>query len=366
LQNQSKYLQISTPGRICLFGEHQDYLNLPVIPCAISLRISLEGKRRTDSNVRLDLHDINSTDTFSLDGSLTYVAARDYFRSALNVMRREGYSFSKGFDCEVRGKIPINAGTSSSSALVVTWINFLARMSDQNVELQSDEIARLAHRAEVLEFNEPGGMMDQYSTAMGGALFIEFYPKLTVQRLPIKLSSFVLGDSGEPKDTKFILSHVKNQVVTISKRIALQHRKFSLQNVSSENLEWYLNNLDEEQANLIRGTIHNRDTTREALKLFLQPKFDERKFGDLLNYHQSILRDVLKISTPKINQLLDAALNEGAYGGKINGSGGGGCMFVYAPENIANIVEAINRAGGKAYIVHVDEGTKVETSETIG
>ena len=34
-------MEISTPGRICLFGEHQDYLGLPVIPMAISLSFGI-------------------------------------------------------------------------------------------------------------------------------------------------------------------------------------------------------------------------------------------------------------------------------------------------------------------------------------
>ena len=356
-------LKVSAPGRICLFGEHQDYLNLPVIPCAISLRISIEGKHRNDSVVHLDLPDINSEDEFATDNTLPYVAERDYFRSAMNVLCRAGFTFSNGFDCRIQGQIPINAGTSSSSALVVAWVNFLARMSDQSRELSSEEIARFAHKAEVIEFGEPGGMMDQYCTSFGGALFIEFHPKLTVQRLPVHLKSFVLGDSGEPKDTKFILSRVKNRILDIARLISRNYRGFFLHSISLENIDWYLNHLDREQSALLLGTIHNRDITREALKLFLQPQFDEQKFGELLNEHQIILRDILKISTQKINRMLDAALNEGAYGGKINGSGGGGCMFVYAPENIENVVEAINRAGGRGYIVHVDGGTKVETSE---
>ncbi len=33
--------QISALGRICLFGEHQDYLGLPVIPIDISKRLKL-------------------------------------------------------------------------------------------------------------------------------------------------------------------------------------------------------------------------------------------------------------------------------------------------------------------------------------
>ncbi|MDC0235199.1 galactokinase family protein, partial [Candidatus Marinimicrobia bacterium] len=41
-----KHLEISTPGRICLFGEHQDYLGLPVIAMAISLRGKIKGQKR--------------------------------------------------------------------------------------------------------------------------------------------------------------------------------------------------------------------------------------------------------------------------------------------------------------------------------
>ena len=71
----------------------------------------------------------------------------------------------------------------------------------------------------------------------------------------------------------------------------------------------------------------------------------------------------MKVSTPKIDKMLDAALRADALGGKINGSGGGGCMFAYAPERADRVAEAINRAGGKAYIVGVDVGTRVDTGK---
>jgi galactokinase len=117
MQTNSDAISVSTPGRICLFGEHQDYLGLPVIPCAISLRITMEAGRRKDREIRIDLPDIGSREEFSLAGPLPYSRERDYFRSAVNVLRREGLTFARGLDCSVRGSIPINAGTSSSSAL---------------------------------------------------------------------------------------------------------------------------------------------------------------------------------------------------------------------------------------------------------
>ena len=69
---------------------------------------------------------------------------------------------------------------------------------------------------------------------------------------------------------------------------------------------------------------------------------------------------MLKVSTPKIDSMLDAALDARALAGKINGSGGGGCMFAYAPNEPEEVAAAIESVGGKAYIILPDEGTMVD------
>jgi galactokinase len=362
----SNALCISTPGRICLFGEHQDYLGLPVIPSAISLRVSIEGDLRNDREIILHLPDIGSEERFSLDGALAYRAERDYLRSALNIIRREGYTFSRGMECTVRGTIPINSGTSSSSALIVGWINFLARMSDQRRTLTARELAVLAHRAEVVEFGEPGGMMDHYSTAYGGILAIDFEPAVRVETLPARLGTFVLGDSHEPKDTKGILARVKQGILNIARKLLQRDRAFSLHTVSPTDVDSPSYPLSLEERTLLAGTVQNRELTREARLLLSASSVDHRQLGILLSRHQDVLRDVLKISTPKIDRMLDAAVKAGAYGGKINGSGGGGCMFVYAPDNPDAVAEAIEREDGTAYVVYSDEGTRIEPAGGVG
>ena len=50
----------------------------------------------------------------------------------------------------------------------------------------------------------------------------------------------------------------------------------------------------------------------------------------------------------------------GAYGGKITGSGGGGCMFVYAKENKKEIMDSIKKEGGVAYLVNQSDGVKID------
>ena len=73
----SASVSVSTPGRICLFGEHQDYLGLPVVPCAISLRIRIDARPREDRTVRIAMPDIGATEEFPLGGPLAYVRERD-------------------------------------------------------------------------------------------------------------------------------------------------------------------------------------------------------------------------------------------------------------------------------------------------
>jgi galactokinase len=353
----SQKLAISTPGRVCLFGEHQDYLHLPVIAAAISRRIRVEGTRRADNKVNIDLPDIRGWESFDIGDPIPYVRERDYFRSAINVLQRKGFRFPYGFECVVRGDIPINAGTSSSSALLVGWTNFLARMSEPSRVFSPEELAQYAYEAEVLEFTEPGGMMDHYSTAVGNLIWLESFPTVRISRFSAELKPFVLGNSHQPKDTKFILANVKNRVLEIVRNLKTAHSEFSLQTITSEGLEAYRRELDEGQFRLLQGTVANRDITFEAKKTLETAPLDHRRLGHLLNAHHVLLRDVQKISTPKIDRMIEAALNAGAYGAKINGSGGGGCMFAYAPENPEAVAEAVCRVS-EASVVTVDAGSR--------
>lgn len=95
MKNEINELKVSTPGRICLFGEHQDYLNLPIIAAAISLRISMVGHGRDDSKAIIHLPDLKSVESFSLSSPIVYDKQRDYLKSVANVLKRKGFKFSK-------------------------------------------------------------------------------------------------------------------------------------------------------------------------------------------------------------------------------------------------------------------------------
>jgi len=349
-------LEISTPGRICLFGEHQDYLGLPIIAMAISLRSYIKGEKVENQQVTIHKPDLNDSESFSLD-NLDYDCQRDYYKSGIKICLNEGLSFSHGFNCEVSSNIPFQAGTSSSSAIMVSWVHFLSRMADEPADWDLNKIAEVSYKAETLEFEEPGGMMDQYTTSLGDFIYLESNSGILVDKINPELGTFVLGDSLQPKDTIGILSRCKDSRLEIIKKLEFRNPGIDFQ---SCNADHDLTNLDEDEKELYFGTIRNKEILNQALVELKKDKIDHGMIGRLLNDHQSVLRDILRISTDKVDNMINAALNAGAYGGKINGSGGGGCMFAYAPENPERVAEAIEDAGGKSYIICSDQGTRIE------
>ena len=283
-------MEVSSPGRICLFGEHQDYLGLPVIAASISLRVTIEGQPREDMTVTVDLPDINGEETFSMEGDLTYTKEADYFKSGINTLRKDGFTFSNGCDCVVTGNIPVQAGTSSSSAMVVSWINFLSAMSDQAEELEPRVLADLAYRAEVQEFDEAGGMMDHYTSAVGGVVYIAPEPEMVVEKLLCRLGSFVLGDSLEKKDTQAVLSRSKERVIDLVSKIQSENRDFSLHEANFHEVA-EIENISEEDLTSLLSTSKFDDpdlcirTGREQrISNFLlwQLAYTELYFPDLL------------------------------------------------------------------------------------
>jgi galactokinase len=353
-------VSVSAPGRICLCGEHQDYFGLPVVPAAIDLRITITGERRGDNLFNIQLPDIGAGDEFAIDREAPYILERDYLRSAFNVLRRDGLRFESGYDCVVRGNIPINSGTSSSSALCVAWVKFLLCIAQDERMDGPEEIAYLAYLAEVEEFGEPGGMMDHNASAIGGAIYVEFSPEFRITRLPARFGAFVLGDSLQEKDTVKTLTRIKRGTSSAVEKIKGRKSDFSLGSTSLEEIRPLLGELPDDERWLLEGAMATRDITKDAIRLFLSDEMDDERLGDLFNAQQEVLRGKLNISTPRIDMMHEAAMKAGALGGKINGSGEGGCMFAYAPSSAEQVAEAIEKAGGKPYVIKIDEGVRRE------
>lgn len=344
------------PGRICLFGEHQDFLGLAVIACPIDLYITVEGTPRPDNKICISMPDIGQSDEFAANGQVPYRFDLDFLRAATNVVSRSGVKIDSGYDCTITGNIPINAGTSSSSALVVAWVQFLLSSYNGGPVRDPETVAHLAYEAEVPEFNAPGGMMDHYTSALGGLVYIDCREPISVERLPAKLDGLVLGNTGVHKDNNRILAESRSATRAGLEILAERIVDFDLRSTPFEQVEPHLSDMDPEIARRVRGNFVNRDLCQQANALLSAEQFDPAQLGRMLYEHQVQLRDGIGVSHEKLDTLIDAAMEAGALGGKLNGSGGGGCMFAYAPGRQQQVAEAIRAADGEPYIVSVSDG----------
>lgn len=313
---------VSAPGRVCLFGEHQDYLGMPSIVMAINLRCRIRIEERDDrlvvwsspklGNKYSGKYDLDSLETSTVDG------VQDHKLASMILARERGELPEKGWNAIIDSDIPVRAGCSSSSALIVAWIAAMQKLSG-NITSKI-ELANQAFEAEVSYFNAPGGNMDQIVCAVGGSLRVDPNEMDGFIELDVNGFDFVLGNSNAPKDTMGILSRCKYDRLEILEKNG---------GVWDEIDQSSLNLVDQ---TLVSGTIRNRDIERIAAEKLKSGNIGS-KLGSLMSEHHNILRDVLQISTPKIEKMVDASLKAGSKGAKISGSGGGGCMIAMITNN---------------------------------
>lgn len=357
-------VEVSAPGRLCLFGEHQDFLGLSVIATAIDLSINITARPRTDTRFTICMPDLAGSgqddfDEFDACEVLPYRHKRDYLHSATNVLKREGLDVERGYDCEIHGTIPMNAGTSSSSAFTVAWVTFLLNTQNGHMAKRPEDIAQFGYLAEVKEFKEPGGMMDHYTSAVGNLLYIDCKEPITVTPLAARLEGFVLGDTGVPKNTTETLGESRAATNAGVRFLTERLPGFDLKTTPMAEAEPFFSEMDPNIARRVRANFINRDLCQEARQMLSSATVDEKRLGAMLYEHQAQLRDGIGVSHPMLDKLVDASMEAGALGGKLNGSGCGGAMFAYAPGRQEQVAEAINCAGGVAYVVNVRDGVSV-------
>tara|TARA_R110002073_G_scaffold40547_5_gene114937 strand:+ start:27478 stop:28578 length:1101 start_codon:yes stop_codon:yes gene_type:complete len=349
------------PGRTCLFGDHQDYLGLPIIACAISRNIKLTAIENELSVFNINKPDINITRVIPIDVYFDVIEKGDHLLYALKVLKRYGCIPNKGYDVEFVGNLPINAGTSSSSALVVSWVYFLIEAFGIDLKVTPELISQIAYEAEVLEQGSPGGKMDQYSIGLGNILYLETGDHFYFESIDIPLKGLIIGESGIPKETLGLLKELKDKTWLAINGVKNQIKDFDIKKATETDLNNYLIHLPDHLHPYLSAAILNHEITKKALVEFKKQSPNIELIGTFMNAHHQVLKELLKITVPKIDRMIEAAITAGAYGAKIVGSGGGGSIVVLAPENKEqHIIDEIKKAGAKdAYLVSVDPGARI-------
>src|SRR5256886_5403325 len=179
---------VRAPGRVNLIGEHIDYCGLPVFPMALRQSLRFAFHPRSDREARLVNRDPRFAPcAFAVNGSIPPAPAGDwgnYARAAAQAVAQR-FPDLRGVDALVESDLPIAAGLSSSSALIVAMA--LAIMHANGVTVASLELMELLGRGERY-VGTAGGGMDQaiiLGAQAGCASRIDFHPlRLTSPAVP--------------------------------------------------------------------------------------------------------------------------------------------------------------------------------------
>ncbi|NPE06961.1 MAG: hypothetical protein GNW80_01655 [Asgard group archaeon] len=352
----------SAPGRVCLYGEHQDYLKLTVIPAAINLRTTISIERNDLNEINVHSLELKKTDVFKVNDEITLTKNEfDYFRAIIIVLKKEGMIGEiPGFNVTISSQVPIGSGLSSSAAILVSW---LTALNDQlELELNKTEIADLCFIAENNILGINCGIMDQYSSSLGGIFSLNCDgPPYNIQHFETPLEGLVIGDSCVKRSANEPLTLLKNQITTGFEKIQKQG-DFKLKSLASDTLTEFRDIITEDEYRRLLGVITIRNITeKSSIELSKSNNQDIECLGSLLTKQQTMLRDYLGVSIPELDNLVDVSLKSGALGAKLTGAGLGGCIIALAPGKEEEVAHAINSVGGKATICKIDyEGAKKE------
>ncbi len=299
------------PGRVNLIGDHTDHSGGLVLPMAIDLGTSVEGRRGGDE-VRLESAELAGHAVVPLDvddpGSLTPGWAR-YVAGVVSVLRPD-----EGFAGRVSTTLPIGAGLSSSAALevaVALALGFGGSCLD---------LALACQRAEQQASGVPCGVMDQLASAAGvaGSALLIDCSALTVTpvRLPEDVEVVVV-DAGQPR--RLAGSGYAER------RAQCQEAEGVIGPLSEAGLDAVPSIADPMARARARHVITENGRVRAFAAALAEGARAE--CGALMVASHISLRDDFEVSTPRLDAVVDELLaTPGVFGARLTGAGFGGCV----------------------------------------
>ncbi len=324
----------SAPSRVCLYGEHQDYLQLKVIPCAIDLRLDIHSNQ-IDKDI-LIIQSENLKETVEIHSKITklsehQISFRTYLEAGILALKNSFREIEiPSLEVSILSDIPIASGLSSSAALLVGWIKHLSGIL--KLPLKNNELAELAYEAEHDIMDIPCGRMDQYSSTFGGIISLLCTEPPKLKQLQIPDFKLIVVDSKTPKLT----SEVHRKKVEEIKSAIREFEKIanvSFYETSADNINKYQHRLKASEMKILEGVISIKDNTETAEKELLKTVPNLELLGKLLTSQQNALRDGIGVSLPILDKIVSLGKKYGALGGKLTGAGLGGSVVLLTSED---------------------------------
>lgn len=336
--SQSESIRSRAPLRLGLAGggtdlsPYCDEFGGAILNATISRYAYAHLSFRNDDQLCFNALDVDQNDVVPLTAELRLDSGLRLHRAVHNRIVRD-YLHGEIVSLTVSSTIdaPFGSGLGASSALVVALIE--AYRIAFGLPLGRYDVARLAYEIERIDVGLAGGRQDQYAAAFGGINFMEFLPGDRVIVNPLRITpsylyeleaSLVVCFTGQSRASSIIQEQVKGVTKNNSDTLQAMHQLRS-------------DAIDMKEA-LLKGDI------QQVADVLMRSWQAKRRTSDL-------------ISNPKVDEVLEIGLQNGAAAGKISGAGGGGfMMFMVDPEYRYRLISALNKVGVAASSVQFTEG----------
>ncbi|MBE0512154.1 mevalonate kinase [Candidatus Bathyarchaeota archaeon] len=279
-------------GKVILFGEHFVVHGVPGIVSAID--------STTDAEVKKIGEGITVRDERKGARGYTEKKRAQQKESIERMLKTMGIDPEKAsLEIWLGGNLPSFSGIGASAASSVAIARAIAE--EFEMVLSDEKINEIAYEAEKAYAGTPSGI-DNTAATYGGLIW--FKRNLsggpnTIEKLSIREPvEIVIGNTGIVADTK-------EMVAGVAERRKRNPEKYNPLFKQAEDLAF---------------------TARKALK-----EFDLRKVGELMNENHRLLQEI-EVSCKELDYLVNLAREQGAFGAKLTGGGGGGCMVALTPR----------------------------------
>ncbi len=339
----SSTTSVHAPGRVNLIGEHTDYNDGFVLPCAIDRGTVIAVRRRTDRRVRVVALDYGGArDEFDLTQPLTPEGAV-HWSHYVRGMAEQLVSFDPslpGLDMVITGDVPQGAGLSSSASLEVA-VGAAFRAAGGTPNLDPTQLALLAQRAENEFVGCQCGIMDQLVSARGVAGSALLIDCRNLTTMPVAL----------PEDAAVLIAHsmVRRGLVDshYNERreacaAAARHLGVNaLRDVTLDQLE--TSGLPALTRRRARHVVTENSRTLRAAEVLAQG--DLAAMAALMAASHASMRNDFEITVPAVDRLVELITDTlaGEGGCRMTGGGFGGCVVAVLPRRrVAAVESAIN------------------------
>lgn len=297
----------TAPGKIILFGEHAVVYGRPAIAvpvtqvCAkVTVIATPAAKPGLVQIIARGIGVVSNLDHLAEDNPLAMAigtTAQTVGERSLPAMR-----------IEISSTIPIAAGLGSGTAVSAAIARALSAFLGH--PLADTDISRIAFQVDHLHHGTPSGI-DNTVIAYSQPVF--YVRDLPFERLQVHLPiTFVIGNTGIPSPTGAVVEHVRQNWIAAR-----------------------------EETELLFDQI-GQISFQARMKIEQGPVDD---IGVLMVKNQHLLK-LLGVSSPELDQLINAALSAGASGAKLCGGGRGGNMIaLVAPDTAGAVARALREAG---------------------